>query len=135
MSACVRVYVSVVRVAAASHCARIAHRRLKKKHLSLEEVQAFMDGGAKGLEGVLEPTAKKAKTDADASEEQTTSEQSAAAAAVGDPTPTEGRDDKDMAKLKKKKKKRKPAVADGAMSKKLDKMNTKALSFDDEDGW
>ena len=88
---------------------------------------------AAGLEGVLGPALKKARTE--------TGEVGDTGDAVGDAVSEEGEksaaDRATEAKKKeekKKKKKRKKAMVDGAMSKKLDKRNTSMLSFDD-DNW
>ena len=92
---------------------------------------------AAGLEGVLGPALKKAKTE--------TEEDGAvgdAGDAVGDAVSKEGESaagrpaetKKKEEETKKKKKKKKKAVVNGALSKKLNKRNTSMLSFDD-DNW
>jgi hypothetical protein len=116
---------------------------LKKKHLSLDEVKAFMESGAQGLEGVidasaLEPDVKKARTDGSgdasgAGAAEATAGASAPPSSLSSSSAQAGVAD---AKAEKKKKKKEKAVAAGALSKNLDKRNTKMLSFgDDDDGW
>lgn len=78
-----------------------------------------MEKGASGLEGVLEPAAKRARTEGDE--------------AAVDPPRGMGEKSSKLKKEKSGKKKSKSKVVDGALSKKLNKKNTSMLSFNEDD--